>query len=101
MRCAYVYMMSNKSHRLYVGIAADLLHRVTQHKEKLYPNGFTARYNFDRLVWFESAESLRAAAQREKQLKGWIREKKIALIQSKNPKWLDLSQTWTELLRGD
>ena len=92
-------MMSNKSHRLYAGVAVNLPKRVMQHKQKTYPNGFTARYNFDRLVWFEAVASLAAAARRERQIKSWRRDRKVALIQEKNPNWLDLSETWTQLLR--
>ncbi len=88
---AYVYIMSNKSHRLYVGQTTDLRSRVMQHRDKSYPSGFTARYNFDRLVYFEVLESERAAVAREHQLKGWRRARKVALVQAKNPNWLDLT----------
>jgi putative endonuclease len=95
---AYVCIVSNKSHRLYVGATADLVQRVRQHKDQTYPNGFTARYVFDRLVYYEVTATYAAALSRECQIKGWKRERKVALIQEKNPKWLDLSGTWTELL---
>jgi putative endonuclease len=88
---AAVYIVSNKSHTLYVGMTADLRARIEEHKTGAYPNGFTARYHFDRLVWFELVNDPAAAAQREKQTKGWRREKKVALIQSMNPNWMDLS----------
>ncbi|HKR65008.1 MAG TPA: GIY-YIG nuclease family protein [Thermoanaerobaculia bacterium] len=88
---AYVYIISNKSHRLYIGIAVDLLARVEEHRTGAYPNGFTARYHFDRLVYFEVAATKRTAARREKELKGWSRPKKVALIQAMNPNWLDLT----------
>ena len=91
MRAAFVYIMSNKSHRLYVGWTIDLLQRVHQHKTKTYANAFTARYNFDRLVWFEAFDSEEAALERERKMKHWTREQKIALIQAKNPNWLDLT----------
>ncbi len=91
MRNAYVYIVSNKSHRLYVGWTTDLLTRVHQHKTKSYPNAFTARYNFDRLVWFEVVDGEEAALKREKQIKHWPRARKVALIQEKNPNWLDLT----------
>ena len=87
----YVYIMSNKSHRLYVGATTDLISRVNQHKTKEYPSSFTARYNFDRLVWFEVVSDEETAFKREKTLKKWPREAKVALIQAKNPNWLDLS----------
>jgi len=88
---AFVYIMSNKSHRLYVGKTTDLMRRVTEHREKTFPNGFTARYNFDRLVWFESLPDPATAVERERQLKGWTRAKKVALIQAENPQWSDLT----------
>ena len=91
MRNAYVYMMSNKSHRLYVGWTTDLLQRAIQHKTKTYPNGFTARYTFDRLVWFEVHDSMEAALERERKIKHWTRARKVALIQEKNPNWIDLT----------
>ena len=98
---AYTYIVSNKSHRLYVGWTTDLIVRVRQHREKRYPNGFTARYNFDRLVWFEAHTTRKAAWTREHQIKGWLRAKKVALIQATNPKWLDLFREIHELLRLD
>ena len=88
---AFVYMISNKSRTLYCGIATDLRERFEQHKNGTYENGFTARYHFTRLVWFEAAASLAEAAKREKQIKGWPRKRKVALIQAMNPDWIDLS----------
>jgi putative endonuclease len=90
--------MSNRSHTLYTGITSDLVRRVRQHKNKTFPNGFTARYVFDRLVYFESHTSRTTAAAREKELKGWRRAKKVALIQAGNPKWLDLDLSYAALL---
>jgi putative endonuclease len=88
---AFVYIISNKSHTLYVGITTDLANRFREHINRTYENGFTARYHFDRLVYFEAADSLADAAKRERQIKGWSRAKKVALIQEKNPDWMDLS----------
>jgi putative endonuclease len=99
MMAAYVYIISNKSHTLYTGIATDLVRRMEQHRNGTYRNGFTARYHFDRLVWFEMQPSLAAAARREKQIKNWRRVQKVALIQEKNPNWKDLSVSWEELFR--
>jgi putative endonuclease len=99
MRDSYVYIMSNKSHRLYVGATTDLVNRVREHKQGSYPNGFTARYKFDRLVHFETVDSYAAALARERYLKGLVRVKKVALIQRDNPKWLDLSANFDDLLR--
>jgi|SRR6266849_1068447 len=98
MRDAYVYIMSNKSHRLYVGATVDLPNRVRQHKEGSYPNAFTARYNFDRLVYFEVVRPYAAALSRERYVKGLLRSKKIAMIQADNPKWRDLSVHFDDLL---
>jgi len=98
MRDAFVYIMSNKSHRLYTGSTSDLVRRVREHKERVYPNGFTARYKFDRLVYFELLPSFAAAVGRERQIKAWTRAKRVALIQSKNPNWNDLSAAFNDLL---
>lgn len=65
----YVYIVSNKTHRLYVGCTIDLLRRFHEHKTKFYPTAFTARYNFDRLVWFEMVDGLAAAEERERKIK--------------------------------
>src|SRR5262245_11344839 len=86
----YVYIMTNKSRTLYTGVTNDLERRVYEHKKKLVP-GFTAKYNIDRLVYYEATEDVNVAISREKQIKGWLRAKKIALIESTNPKWTDLS----------
>jgi len=90
--------MSNKSHRLYTGITTNLVNRVREHKEGSYPNGFTARYNFDRLVYYEGMPSLALAAAREKQIKAWTRAKRVSLIQIDNPNWRDLSADFDDLL---
>jgi len=98
MRDAFVYIMSNKSHRLYTGSTTDLVRRVREHKERVYPNGFTARYNFDRLVYFEALPNFSTAIARERQIKAWTRAKRVALIQSENPNWNDLSGAFEDLL---
>jgi putative endonuclease len=85
-----VYIMASRNGVLYIGITSDLVARVRQHKLKVLP-GFTAKYNATRLVWHESFVSRNDAIACEKRLKGWRREKKIALIESKNPKWEDLA----------
>jgi putative endonuclease len=90
MRQYYVYIMSNWSRVLYVGVTNDLIKRVWEHKTKAMP-GFTAKYNMTLLVYYEVAEDVLAAIAREKQIKGWLRIKKIALIDSMNPDWKDLS----------
>ena len=89
----YVYILSNATRRLYVGMTTDLERRVFQHKNKLIP-GFTSKYNIDWLVHFEETSDVQAAIAREKQIKGWLRSKKTALIETTNPRWVDLAQHW-------
>ena len=87
----YVYIMTNRSKTLYVGITSELVRRVYEHKLKLL-EGFTKKYNITKLVYFENTTDVVAAISREKQIKGWLRRKKIALIESVNPSWKDLSE---------
>jgi len=94
------YIMASRSHTIYVGVTSDLLKRVFQHKWKDH-EGFTARYNCDRLVWFERNQDVHKAIAREKELKGWRRSKKIALTESANPTWNDLSRDWYDLEPAD
>lgn len=96
MKQFWVYIMSNKSRRLYTGLSSDLGSRVTRHKLKLYPNSFTAKYCFDMLVWYEEHADFVNARNREVEIKGWRREKKLALILADNPDWADLSLEWQE-----
>ena len=96
MKQYWVYIMSNKSRRLYTGFTSDLGARVVEHKLKLYPDSFTARYCFDTLVWYEDHSEVIRARMREVEIKGWRREKKIALIEADNPDWADLSLEWQE-----
>jgi putative endonuclease len=93
----FVYIMSNGPHSasLYTGITGDLRHRVWQHKNKL-GSEFTGRYNLTRLVHYECFYYPDAAISREKEIKGWRREKKIKLINSINPKWDDLAKVWQD-----
>jgi putative endonuclease len=84
----YVYIVASRSRNLYIGITNDLERRVYEHKKKLVP-GFTAKYNIDRLVYFDTVEDVHAAITREKQIKGWRRHRKITLIESVNPGWND------------
>jgi putative endonuclease len=79
----YVYIMTNRSRTLYVGVTNDLERRVYEHKQKLIL-GFTQRYNITQLVYYEATSDVRSALAREKQIKGWLRAKKIALIESAN-----------------
>jgi putative endonuclease len=89
----YVYIMSSKSATLYVGVTNDIKRRVYEHKNHLV-EGFSDKYEVDRLVYVEEKEDPTSAIKREKQIKGWIREKKIKLIDSINPDWEDISQDW-------
>ena len=91
----YVYILTNKSGTLYTGVTNDLERRVRQHKDRAVP-GFTARYRIDRLVYYERFNDVHQAIEWEKRIKGWVRAKKIALIESLNPKWDDLSAGWYE-----
>jgi putative endonuclease len=91
----YVYIMTNKSRTLYTGVTNDLMRRVYEHKNKLV-KGFTSKYNIQFLVYYESTLSVHVALEREKQIKGLLRAKKIALVNSMNPEWKDLSAEWFE-----
>ncbi len=95
VRIYYTYIMASRSRTIYVGMTGDLRARVFQHKWGEH-EGFTARYNCDRLVWFEAFREVGGAILREKELKGWRREKKLALIASMNPAWVDLAREWYE-----
>jgi putative endonuclease len=97
----YTYILSNDTHRLYIGATNDLPRRVYEHKRRLFPQAFTARYTYDRLVYFEVFATVDEAFARERQLKGWKRARKVALIQSVNPRWHDLARSWTASLRLD
>ena len=89
----FVYILSNATRRLYVGMTSDLERRVYQHKNELIP-GFTQKYKIKWLMYFEETSDVKAAIEREKQIKGWRREKKVALIESMNPRWINLAQDW-------
>jgi putative endonuclease len=83
--------MTNKSGTLYTGVTNNLERRIYEHKHHLV-KGFTNKYNIDKLVYFEETNDINVAISREKQIKGWLRKKKIALIESMNPGWKDLSE---------
>jgi putative endonuclease len=86
----YVYIVTNKfNHVLYIGITSSLAKRIFEHREHLI-EGFTQQYNCTKLVFYEGYPDPDAAIRREKQLKGWRREKKLSLIQTQNPQWNDL-----------
>ena len=89
----FVYILASKSRVIYIGITNNLARRLLEHKKKLVP-GFTSKYNVNQLVYYEEYQNPKEAILREKQLKGWIRIKKIKLIEETNPGWEDLSQEW-------
>ena len=92
----YVYMMTNWSNQvLYIGVTNNLQRRVFEHKHHIV-EGFTEKYNMEKLVWYEQTTDVRSAIEREKQLKGWTRKKKGALVDAMNPTWEDLSLQWEQ-----
>jgi putative endonuclease len=93
VRSYWTYIMASRRRALYTGVTNDLERRVFEHKTGLTP-GFAKKYGCDRLVFFEEAESPIVAIAREKQIKGWTRNRKVALIEAGNPKWTDLSTDW-------
>jgi len=95
MKTFYVYIVASKTRTLYIGVTNNLLRRVCEHKTKAI-EGFTSKYNADRLVYFEETNDIHSAIAREKQLKGWRRDRKKELINSVNPAWKDLSEDWFE-----
>jgi len=89
--------MTNKGNTtLYIGVTSDLKSRVWEHKNKVYPNSFTSRYNLFKLVYFENFTTIEEAIGREKQLKRWHREWKYNLIKEMNPEMVDLSESWED-----
>jgi putative endonuclease len=93
MRQYYVYIMTNATRTLYIGVTNDLVRRVYEHKQKL-ADGFTKKYNITMLMYYEETTDVESAIAREKQLKGWRRSRKIELIEGFNPQWKDLSLEW-------
>ena len=89
----FVYIMTNFRGTLYAGVTNDLTRRVYEHQNKLV-DGFTKRYNISQLVYYETTEDVNSARAREKQIKGWRRSKKVALVESSNPFWVDLAEGW-------
>ena len=87
----YVYILSNTFNTvIYVGVTRDLVRRVYEHKHNANPNSFTAKHSIHKLVYFESTSDVKAAIEREKQIKGWNRKRKNKLVESKNPSWEEL-----------
>src|SRR5436309_806846 len=96
-----MYMLTNTvRHPIYTGVSNSVMRRHPEHKGKDDANSFTARYNLNRLVYFEKFQYINNAITREKQVQRWSRTKKIALIESMNPKWNDLSREWGKPIRN-
>jgi putative endonuclease len=96
---AHVYILASTFKHLYIGVTTDLQFRVWQHKNPKDNLSFTARYNINRLVYFEGFGLVTRAIRREKELKGWLRIRKIELIVGSNPTWRDLSEDWDKPVR--
>ena len=93
----YVYILTNWNHHvMYIGVTNNIRRRLHEHKNKLLA-GFTEKYHVDKLVYMESCADVNVAIAREKQLKGWRREKKNLLVESINPDWKDLAEEWNLL----
>ena len=99
MREYYVYIMTNQKRTLYTRVTGDLLRRVYEHKLKLV-DGFTKKYNLCWLAYYEATDDVESAIAREKQIKGWLRRKKMALVESTNPRWVDLARGWYDCIEG-
>ena len=99
MKTYYVYIMASASRVLYTGVTNSIERRVAEHQDGRVP-GFSARYNVRELVYLEPFGDIRAAIGREKEIKGWLRAKKIALIESRNPHWEDLAWQWRATAEG-
>jgi putative endonuclease len=88
----YVYILVNSSGTLYTGVTNNLERRMFEHKNE--PTGFTRKYRVSRLLYYEAVDEITSAIAREKEIKGWRRDKKLHLIESINPAWADLSESW-------
>ena len=93
MKDYWVYIAASRSKTLYVGVTNDLRRRMYEHKAGEIP-GFSAQYRINRLVYYEQTSDVNVAIEREKEIKGWRRERKIRLVESRNPGWADLSDGW-------
>ena len=98
---AYVYILASGFKHIYTGVTAKLPERIREHKLRIHPRCFTAKYNIDQLVYYEEHLSIVKAIAREKQIKGWLRVKKIQLIVGSNPTWRDLSEDLLKLPEFD
>lgn len=99
MKPGFIYIVTNKNNTtLYVGVTSNLPERILEHQQKKYKNSFTAKYNLNKLVYWESFQEIGDAIGREKQLKGGSRKKKEELINSINPNWDDLFETIKDIM---
>ena len=90
----YVYILSNSTDTtIYTGVTKDLVRRMYEHRNKLDPDSFTSRYDVHKLVYYEYTPDIRAAIEREKQIKSWNRARKNKLVSNRNPKWEDLYES--------
>jgi putative endonuclease len=94
MATCHVYILANAQRMLYIGVTRDLVRRIVQHRTRAFPRSYTAQHGIDRLVYVEAFSELRAARERERQMKGWKRIKKVDLVISANPAWRDLAETF-------
>ena len=93
----FVYILTNWNNKvMYVGVTNNLERRLYEHKNKL-ADGFTKKYNINKLVYFDSTTDVKSAITREKQIKGWVRKRKNELVETLNPTWGDLSESWKEI----
>ena len=95
----FTYILTSNSGTLYTGSTNNLFRRVLEHRAAIHSR-FAAKYHCKRLVWFEQCETPQAAIAREKQIKGWARARKIALVESVNPEWRDLAAHWGQQVRS-
>ncbi|QBZ97584.1 GIY-YIG nuclease family protein [Flavobacterium sangjuense] len=99
MKPGFIYIVTNKyNNTFYIGVTSNLPQRILEHIEKRYENSFSARYNLNKLVYYEQYQMIGDAIAREKQLKGGSREKKIELIRSINPNWIDLFEEIKDII---
>lgn len=99
MKPGWTYILVGRTGTLYTGVTNDLYRRVLEHKQKLRP-GFASKYDCNRLVYYEEFSDIRSSIDREKQIKGWTRAKKLALIAQMNPEWKDLAEGWGRPMEG-
>ncbi|MGI8770413.1 MAG: GIY-YIG nuclease family protein [Acidobacteriaceae bacterium] len=94
-----MYILVGRTGTLYIGVTSNLYRRVMEHRMGIR-SGFATKYDCDRLAYFEELGDIRSAIAREKQMKGWTRAKKIALIETANPEWKDLAEKWGTMMQG-